>query len=91
MSCQPTTVLWRHQRKMGMFVIWMSSALYSVFVHPDSGPSPHRANGSSSVDNYIHHTFTVHTQKHSDKHTHLTVTSTPPPSSSALPPPLTPQ
>lgn len=50
-----------------VFVIWMSSALYSfVLVHADSAPSPHRANGSSSADNYspiaptLTHTYTHH-------------------------------
>lgn len=49
----------------GMFVIWMSSALYSfVLVHADCAPSPHRANGGSAADNYPHntdtHTHTAH-------------------------------
>lgn len=49
----------------GVFVIWMSSALYCfVFIHTDRAPSPHRANGSISADIYKHRTFTAHVCTH---------------------------
>lgn len=49
----------------GVFVIWMSSALYCfVFIHTDRAPSPHRANGSISADIYKQCTFTAHVCTH---------------------------
>lgn len=39
----------------GLFVIWLSAALYLVPVHADSEPSPYR--GSSFLDHYEHYTM----------------------------------
>lgn len=59
----------------GVFVIWMSSALYSfVLVRADCAPSPHRANGGSAADNYPHNTHTgVRTSTHTAHLLHTSV------------------
>lgn len=81
MSAHPGSLTTDSSERQGMFVIWMSSALYwLVFVHTDLKTSPYRTGGSCSADTvkhsqhtHMHNTFNAHvcTQKHSDKHTLL--------------------
>lgn len=66
MSAHPGSLTTDSSELQGMFVIWMSSALYWLaFVYTDPKLSPYRAGGSSSADTFKHthtytHTCTIH-------------------------------